>query len=56
MRAETALRRERAEIEENSRLYDRIASLLAPRFEKMDALLNQVDAALPLVGVSGAFV
>ena len=56
MRAETALRRERAEIEEKNRLYDRIASLLAPRFEKMDALLEQGDAALPQVCVIGAFV
>lgn len=56
VRAETALRRERAEIEEKSRLYDRIASLLAPRFEKMDALLEQGDAALPQVCVIGAFV
>ena len=56
VRAETALRRQRAEIEEKNRLYDRIASLLAPRFEKMDALLEQGDAALPQVCVIGAFV
>lgn len=56
VRAETALRRQRAEIEEKSRLYDRIASLLAPRFEKMDALLEQGDAALLQVCVIGAFV
>ena len=56
VRAETALRKQQAEIEEKSRLYDRIASLLAPKFEKMEALLNQGDAALPLVCVIGAFV
>ena len=56
VRAETALRRQQAEIEEKSRLYDRIASLLAPRFEKMEALLDQGDTALPQVCVIGAFV
>ena len=56
VRAETVLRRQRAAIEEKSRLYDRIASLLAPRFERMDALLNQGDAALATVCVIGAFV
>lgn len=56
VRAETSLRRQRAEIEEKNRLYDRIATLLAPRFAKMDALLNQGDGALPWVCVIGAFV
>lgn len=56
VRAETELKRQRAQIDEKNRLYDHIATLLAPQLDRMDALLSHKEPDLKRLCVLGAYV